>query len=84
MDKIDKDGKDYQDVLGGVSDLTSRDKDIQDIMADVVGKLNNVIDLGNLVEGFTFRYEAPAGRITAKLVITHNASGKMFKISESR
>tara|TARA_R100001244_G_scaffold9274_1_gene11342 strand:+ start:10170 stop:10424 length:255 start_codon:yes stop_codon:yes gene_type:complete len=81
MDKINTKSKDYKDVLGGLPDLTNRDKDTQDVLADVVDKVNSVIDLGNLVEGFTFDYISSSGRTSAKLKITHTSSGKYFQIN---
>jgi hypothetical protein len=80
MDEYNKDSEAFIGALGGRPNLESRGKDSEDILIELIDKVNEVIELGNLVEGLTFRYVSPSGRTLAKLIITHDTSGKTFTI----
>ena len=65
------------------SGVTGREYELEDVIEDLRDDVNDIADLANLVDGFTFTYTAPSGRTPAKLAITHTSSGKIFKIDAS-
>ena len=73
----------YSKAIGVRPSLTSREPIIDDVVEDLRDDVNNLCNLANLVDGFTFAYTAAAGRAPAKLTITHTASSKTFIIDAS-
>ena len=60
--------------------LVGREPDIEDVIEDLRDDVNDLCDLANLVDGFTFTYTAGVGKKKALLTITHTSSGKTFKV----
>lgn len=73
----------YSIAIGTRPSLSNREPEMGDVIEDLRDDVNDLSDLANLVEGFTFAYTAAAGRASAKLTITHTASSKTFIISAS-
>jgi len=73
----------YKVALGGKEDLTNREADIRDVVEDLRDDVNNVSDLANILDGYTFAFTAATSRVAAKLTITHTSSSKTFIIDAS-
>lgn len=73
----------YSSAIGVRPLMTDREPEISDVIEDLRDDVNNLCNLANLVDGFTFAYTAAAGRARAKLTITHTASSKTFIIEAS-
>lgn len=58
-----------------------REPDLLDVVEDLRDDVNDISDLANIVDGFTFAFTAAAGRDPAKLTITHNSSRTDFEIT---
>lgn len=63
--------------------LVGREPDMDDVIEDLRDDVNDLCDLANLIDGFTFTYTAAAGKKKAQLTITHTSSGKTFKVEAS-
>jgi len=70
----------YLVAIGTRPSLTNREPEIGDVVEDLRDDVNDLADLANVIEGFTFGYAAARGRTPAKLTITHTASSKRFII----
>ena len=73
----------YTAAIGDRPSMSSREAEVEDVIEDLRNDVNDICDLANLVDGFTFAYTAAAGRDPAKLRITHTASSKTFDIDAS-
>jgi len=73
----------YSKAIGVTPPLSNREPIIDDVVEDLRDDVNDLCNLANLIDGFTFAYTAPAGRARAKLTITHTASSKTFIIEAS-
>lgn len=70
----------YSVAIGNRPSLDNREPEIADVVEDLRDDVNDLSDLANIIDGFTFSYEAARGRTPAKLTITHTASSKRFII----
>jgi len=71
----------YSKALGGRPALSGREPELEDVVEDLRDDVNDLCNLANLVEGYTFNYAAAAGRTPARLTILHTASNKRFIIN---
>lgn len=74
---------DYVEAVGARPDMADREAEIDDVIEDLRDDVNDLADLANIVDGYTFTYTAASGRTAAKLTITHTASSKTFIIDAS-
>ena len=70
----------FAEAIGVRPPTTDREFEIDDVIEDLRDDVNNIADLANLVDGFTFTYHAASNRNRARLVITHNSSRTNFVI----
>tara|TARA_X000001382_G_scaffold130540_1_gene125765 strand:+ start:2158 stop:2415 length:258 start_codon:yes stop_codon:yes gene_type:complete len=70
----------FSRVIGTRPSSSSREFEIDDVIEDLRDDVNDLSDLANLVEGFTFGYTAASGRVPAKLTITHVSSNTRFVV----
>ncbi len=73
----------YSKAIGVTPPLSNREPIIDDVVEDLRDDVNDLCNLANLVDGFTFAYTAASGRVPARLTITHTASSKRFVINAS-
>tara|TARA_Y100001938_G_C8042662_1_gene407046 strand:- start:471 stop:734 length:264 start_codon:yes stop_codon:yes gene_type:complete len=73
----------YSAAIGDRPETAGREFELEDVIEDLRDDINDVCDLANLVDGFSFAYTAPARGARAKLTITHTSSGKTFIIDAS-
>lgn len=73
----------YSSAIGARPSMTDREPEIADVIEDLRDDVNNIADLANIVDGFTFTYTAASGRVPARLTITHTVSSKRFVINAS-
>ena len=60
--------------------LVGREPDIEDVIEDLRDDVNDLADLANLVDGFTFTFTAASGRTPARLTIQHTSTRTTFTI----
>ena len=73
----------YSVAVGTRPSMTNREPELEDVVEDLRDDINDVADLANIVDGYTFTYAAATSRDPAKLTITHTASSKTFDIDAS-
>ena len=73
----------FTEAIGTRPPTTNREFEIDDVIEDLRDDVNNISDLANLVEGFTFTYTASpdGGRTPATLTIQHVSSRTNFTIN---
>tara|TARA_R110002096_G_scaffold111202_5_gene242831 strand:+ start:994 stop:1257 length:264 start_codon:yes stop_codon:yes gene_type:complete len=74
----------YSVAIGVRPPLTNREPELEDVISDLREDVNNLTDLANLIDGFTFAYEAIGGGSLPKLRITHVASNSSFTINKDK
>ena len=70
----------YKTAIGTRPTEGTREFELEDVIEDLRDDVNDIIDLANKVDEFTFAYTAPVGKKKAVLTITHTSSSKVFLI----
>ncbi len=71
----------YKTAIGVRPVETNREFELEDVIEDLRDDINDVIDLANKVDDFTFVFVAAKGKVKAQLVITHTKTSTVFTIS---
>ena len=71
----------YSKAIGVRPTETNKEPELVDVIEDLRDDVNDVCDLANLVDGFTFTYTAGSRGGRATLTITHTSSRTNFTIS---
>jgi hypothetical protein len=72
----------YAAAIGTRPSTTNREFELEDVIEDLRDDVNDVADLANLVDGFTFSFTEASrdGRTPARLTIEHVSSSTTFTI----
>tara|TARA_R110002020_G_scaffold153128_3_gene332265 strand:- start:4666 stop:4926 length:261 start_codon:yes stop_codon:yes gene_type:complete len=71
----------YSSAIGVRPTMENREAELEDVIEDLRDDVNELVDLANIIDGYTFSFVAAKGRGKAKLNIRHVSSGESFEIS---
>jgi len=70
----------YTAAIGTRPTEGTREFELEDVIEDLRDDVNDIADLANLVDGFTFTFTAASGRTPARLTIEHTSTRTTFTI----
>ena len=70
----------FSTVIGTRPSTSDREFELDDVIEDLRDDVNDLADLANLVDGFTFTFTAASGRTPARLTIEHTSTRTTFTI----